>query len=74
MSSLPEITGEVYRKMMDTAFEINMCGTWIGLNDKGQVEVRVLTVGELLDLKAKYNDFKDLPAEYKVYTEKDLQK
>ncbi len=44
---------EAKRQMFNSLFDCNMMGSKVFLNDKGYVEVKILTVEECLDLKAR---------------------
>lgn len=59
-------------KFFQTMFEVNMAATYVGLNEKGEVEARALTSEELLKLKDLYDNHDEIPKEYTIYTEKDI--
>ena len=44
---------ESKRQMYNSLFSCNMMGSKVFINDKGNVEVKILTIEECLDLKAR---------------------
>jgi len=43
-------------------------GSWVGLNDNGNVEIRALTINEITELLEKQNNGESIPPEIKIIT------
>lgn len=57
---------DIYRKLRDSVIFYGICGTWVGVNEKGHVEIRVLSIEEIDEL---YKSGKPMPKEYTIMSE-----
>lgn len=63
---------EMYRRTMDTYLEVIMMGTNVFINDKGNVEVKVLTTSECLYWDKKIKMGEVIPEGITIYNESNL--
>lgn len=50
-------------------FECNMMGSMVFLNEAGNVEIKILTTDELLDLKMRLDSGEALPDDMTIYAD-----
>ncbi len=54
------------KQMFASLFECNMMGSKVFINDKGNVEVKILTIEECLDMKARIDAGEATPEDIKI--------
>lgn len=59
---------ESKKRAFQTFFECNMMGSRVFINESGNVEVKILTTDELIDLKTRLDSGDALPSDTTIYS------
>jgi len=65
-SKIGVMTTKMRRQVLESFIDIGMAGSWVGLNENGEVEARILSAGECLDLLNKQSKGEPIPPEYTI--------
>lgn len=58
---------EAKKRSWRTFFECNMMGSKVFINETGNVEVKILTTDELIDLKMRLDSGETIPSDTTIY-------